>query len=349
LLSIMAAACSTGLAWAEITSLAASVSAFIQEFNYGQATRIDQAEDQFSPTAGALPLQVLARLTQVDQLAAGSVAAQFADPRTLPGPNPEEFAMSLALNSLGPDTSYAAMASIEEVRTVRFDSAEVGGRPSGSTVRLRGRVYLDGALALFAARTIEDLTGVNVGVTVTITAEMEGRDPRQVFFGKLSLAGGPNFQVISDVAGDLPTAGILENDLAETDPNLRVFQVLVFPNLVIDYPYQAVVGKPLVLRAVVQLEASNQPNGIGVAAVLGTPFQTLEEVIGTTAGEAAAKQMADTLRAERNGPTGRPAFDALPGRRQPLAAGCGLLGLESVIALLLSRAAGLAVRRTVAR
>jgi hypothetical protein len=314
---------------AEIISVSGSASAAIQSLTASGQTGSDQATKTYPGTDTTLPLQVIARQADVDNGAAGSVAAQFADPQTATGPNPQEFAINLTLNSLSPEIYYKAQARTEELRGIVIHPEEVGVA-AGQTVKLRGRLFLDGVLAVFAITDVQDLTGIAITLRVTIVQQIEGQDDQQVFGGSLDLSGAANRQVIATSEGDLPTSGIVDTDLASLDPELGMFRVFVLPNLILEYPYSATVGQQFALRATVEVEATNQPSGVGVAAILGTPIETLQEVINATRGAAAAKTMATALENERAAPTGEPTFP----EPAPAFPACGLFGLETLLGAL---------------
>ena len=319
----------------------------IQEVRTSPTGNTDQASKTFPGTGVTLPLQVVARLADLDEESAGSVAAQFADPNTVPGPNPEEFAFNLALDSLSPNISYTAQASTEEVRGVQFSASEAGAA-DGVLVQFRGRVFIDGALAIFAAQNATDLTGAQVTFRVTIVQQTEGAADQEVFAGSISVTGGPNRQISHAADGAFPTSAIVDTDLGILDPQLGVFHVFSLPNLIIEYPFAARVGQPFTLRAKIEAEAANRPDGVGVAAVLGTPLSSLQEVIQLTQGQATAQKMTAALQQERAAPTGKPTFPTA-NVLATLFPGCGLFGIESVLGVCGLIALRGAVRRQYAR
>lgn len=323
-----------GTVWSasgEIISFTGSATATIREL--GPASGAEQTQSAEFPNDGvSLPLQVVARLTAEEQAAAGAVAAQFADPRTAAGANPEEFAFSLTLNSLSSEVYYTGHARSEETRTIRLRPGEVRLAPAGTRVTVSGRLFLDGALAVFAVPEASDLSGVEVLLRVTVMREPASGEPQTVLEGELRLTGGTGRQIAVQATGAFPTRGVFDVNLAALDPELGLFRVLVFPQLRIDYTYEATVDEPLVLRAAVEVEATNAPGGVGVAALLGTPLDTLPEVIAQTRGETAAQRMATAIQNERAVPTGTPLEPA--GRLvPPLFPACGALGLEAVLGL----------------
>jgi hypothetical protein len=315
---------------AEIISISGSASAEIQSHDAAGQTGSDQASKAYPDPDATLPLQIVARLGSEAEEAAGAVAAQFADPQTASGPNPEEFAIDLTLNSLSQTIFYTAQASTAELRNIVVRPTEVNAR-NGQTVRLSGRLFIDGIFAVFATTDVTDLSDVTITMRVTIAKEVDGTEPKQVFTGTLDIAGGADRAVTATVEGGFPTRGILDTDLASLDPELGVFRVFVLPNLVLDYPYEATIGQPFALRATIEIEAANRPAGVGLAAILGTPIETIQEVINATRDAAAAETMMKAIRDERAEPKGTPTFPEPTPAPAPL---CGLFGLESLLGVL---------------
>ncbi len=322
------------LAPAEILSIAGSASVDIREIRSGEEIDSDQQMLSFPDTSASLPLQVASRLITTEEEAAGAVAAQFADPLTAGGGNPEEFAINLALDSLSPRYQFTAHAVAEEVRGVQFSASEVTPPAGGGPATVRGRLFLDGALAVFAVNGVTDLSPVALAMHVTIVKEEEGQSPATVFDGLLQVTGDSAGKVNVAATGGFPRSGLFDANLADLDPQLGVFRVIVLPNLVLSYPYEATVGQPFTLRATVDVQAANAPSGVGVAALLGTPIETLQKVLTLTQGKTLATKMIAAIENERAVPSGRDVFTnetAQPSRG--LFPMCGLFGLESLVGL----------------
>jgi hypothetical protein len=320
------------LARAEITSLAGSAQVVIQELRNGQPGELTQVLETFPGTADTLPIQVFARQSSADpnSPAAAAAAAQFADPRDSAQPNPEEFAVNMTANSFSPTVSYDCQATLTEERGVRILSAEVN-RANGQPVGLTGRLFLDGALAIYSREEARDLSGANVRVTVTIDQIREGQQPLRVFSGSIELTGQPGGDVDASADGAFPVATLILTDLSPVVDEFGTLRVLVIPNITIDYDYDAIVGEEFTLRAVVTTTMVHPPGGVGVAAVLGTPTETLTEVIGLTQGQQAAARFVQGVQSEREDPTGVLAFPTQRTPLSPLLALCGLFGLEFVL------------------
>lgn len=325
--AICAAFCSVQPAPAEITSITGTASATIQEYVADVAGDIDQASKTFPGTSDTLPLQVVARLLSQTQKAGALAAVQLENPLTSTIANPQEFALDLVLDSLTPTTRYTGTGFIQEVRGVLYTPEEIGGTANGERLRFTGRMFLDGALVMFATTNATDLTGTSVAVRVTVVKEVAGEDNQTVFDGTLSATGSTDRQVRFTAEGSLPTSGIIDTDLAGLNPDLGVLRVIVLPNLAIDYPYEAVIGQEFTLRATIQVEAAHRADGVGVGAILGLPLDTIIELLTITRSSATAKTINDAVNDERADPSGEPAFPQTLG----VFPACGLFGFESLL------------------
>jgi len=318
---------------AEIVSITGFTQAEVTEYRFDAPGDTDRASESFPGTAAELPLQVVARLLSAiaDEEAAAAAAAQFADPRELAQPNPEEFAINLALNSISPHIRYQARAVSQETRGVVFAPAELGPFvQTGDTIDLTGRLFLDGALAIFAIDPDRDLSDAAVLLRVTVVQSSHSGAEQTVFSGELELRGGTGGSATAVAAGGFPRRSVILTDLSSLVDDFAAFHVLIIPNITIDYDYTAVAGQEFSLRATVEVEAANVAGECGVAAVIGTPVDTLRSVVELTQGTEAAAKMISALETERAEPTGQPAFP----EAQPafgLLSGCGLLGFESLV------------------
>lgn len=312
---------------AAITSVSGTVSAQIQEYVADTPGDVDQATKAFPGSSDTLPLQVVARLLSQTQKAGALAALQLENPATSTIENPQDFALDVVLDSLTPTTRYTATGTIEEVRGVLYSAGEIEGTQDGERLRFTGRFYLDGALVMFATTDASDLTGSSVSVHVTVVMQVADQADQTVFDGTLTVTGAANRGVEFAAGGDLPTSGVISTDLTALDPDLGVLRVIVLPNLVLDYPYEAVIGQEFTLRATIQVDLANRADGIGVGAVLGIPLNTITDLLTITRSAATAKTINDAVNDERANPTGEAAFPQHLG----LFPSCGLFGLESLL------------------
>ncbi|MCG3128389.1 MAG: hypothetical protein CHACPFDD_03277 [Phycisphaerae bacterium] len=325
---------------AEILSIQGSSAVSVQEFRSGAAGDLSESFDDYPATSGTLPIRVNARLiTTGDELAAAIAAAQFADPLTLDQPNPEEFAINLALNSLTPRTRYESTARCEEVRRARLSAADLPPLRVGQRGTIEGRLFLDGALAIYAAQPGRDLTGNRVSLKINIAYADDAGAEAIVFDGGVELNGAAGGGVSVSVEGDLPFDSLVLSDASDALDPFGVFHILIIPPLELPYTYSAVVGLPYTLRASIVVDAANVESGSGVAAVIGAPTDAIRDVVDATQGGTASSRAVGLLEQARadagSAKRAAPAGDGSAGDGRDAAgetgsapALCGLLGME---------------------
>ncbi len=318
---------------AEILDVSGSARIELQEFLDGSPRDSNLAFDSYPGSQTELPIQVVVRLDSpdADAPAAASGAAQFADPQTSGEPNPSEFAVNLALNSRSSRIGYESNTRVVETRVIRFAAGEIDADSiDGGVESLFGRLFLDGALAVFADSDEIDLTGTNLTVRVTIGLQQGSLAEEAIFTGAISVIGQPAGEIDVTADGAFPVDSLVLSDLGGVLGGSEVFLLLVLPNLEIDFVYDVIVGQRATLTAVLEVEAASAPL-CGVAAVLGTPTDAINEVISITESAELAGKVLDEIQRERANPTGALAADLydLGGEpRSPLLPLCGLFGFE---------------------
>lgn len=321
------AGCAVANTAAEVISVTGSAECDLIEIVNDTSSR--SANDAAAEPGDPFPLRVVARLfTEKPGPAAGAIAAQFAEP-LFDQANPEEFAINMALNSLGPEVRYDASASLVESRTIQFAPGELGPLAvAGSVQPLQGTLFLDGALSLLAGPNgTGDLSGAFVRLRVTIEQISSDGASLTLFDGGIELRGEGG-SAIATVDGEFPIADAVLTELSLIDDDFIELHILALPDLRFDYDFDAVVGETFELRATVQAEGANRPGDVGVSLVLGTPTDAIQEVMATTKGDAGATTFLTALESERSDPSGEPAFpDANPTL-------CGLFGLEALLGLM---------------
>ncbi len=307
----------------EITSLSGRAEARVQEFRGTAPGDTDEALDSFPETSSTLPLQVVGQLIASGaEVAAARVGAQFADPRSLNQANPEEFAINLALNSIT-ETRYQASALTQETRAVVFLPGEVGLEDGAAFIAV-GRVFVDGALAVYSVSPDRDLTGAFVTLRVSVVRQIAGQADQTVFSGEVGIDGAGGGDATVRVSGAFPVENLVLSDLSVISDEFNAFHVLIIPPQDLEYEYDAVVGQAFTLVATVTIDAANLGGECGVAGLVGTPVDSLQRVIEATKDEQTARRFVSDIQAERADPTGEPAF---PPQATPLPL-CGLFGLE---------------------
>lgn len=314
---------------AEIIGLEGSAAATLTEFRDGVPGDQTDVVDFFPRTQQQFPVRVFANLAAAGEPAAAAAAAQFADPQQLVQPNPEEFAINLALNSASPFIYYTGQARTEETRTIILSSAELGGTAEGETVTVVGKLFIDGAIALYGPQPQHDLTGASVSVQVTIVRQV-GEQLEVLLSGRAELVGQSGGAVEVVTSGGLPGDTLILTQLGNASDDFATFPTLILPQLEVNYAYDVVVGEEFKLTATVQVEAQNAASGVGVAALVGTPVDSIEQVIGLTVSDDAAAKTIATLREARQNPEQfvAPAEELGAGL---LGGACGLFGVEFLL------------------
>lgn len=315
---------------AEVTSLSGSASVSVQQFTSNIPTAPVSASGAFP--AQPLPIQVVASIdsTAAENLAAAVIAAQFEDPN-LSGGNPSDFAVNAAFNSLSPNVFFRGQALLSETRGILFTSSEIGAR-DGTNFTTEGKVFLDGAFAIFATNAGTNLSTSNIAMNVTVVLQRPGQDDATVFEGSLTFSGTADGSVQASAGGALPVTSLVLADLTPFVPQYGVFEMLIIPRLVISYRFPSTVGQEFSLVASVQLNMTQTPNA-GIAAVLGTPVNAISQVITNTQGTTTAQKVLEAIEDERADPTGEPAFPQPTPRPTPLFPLCGPIGLEAALGL----------------
>lgn len=327
-----------GRASAAITNLTGQVSAELQAFIGATAGDSESAFDSFPATSDTLPLQVVATLQSLGDIpAAASAAAQFADPRDLSQPNPEEFALNVAIVSTGGSSvRYVGGATSSETRTVVFQPVDFDNAESGTAVQAIGRLYINGALALLSDELLRDLTGVEVTFQFQVVQQADGQPERVLINAEISLIGTAGGEVQVVTSGQVPPESLLITNLVIPDVEIPIFKTLILPNLELDYTYDAVIDQPFQLVATTKVTVANIENGTGAVALIGTPVDQIVEVLEATFGSSTSDKVTTALQDVRDNPVGDPVPAAIT--QNPTSAIfpaglCGFLGFESLIGL----------------
>jgi hypothetical protein len=306
---------------ADVLEITATADVVVKEFAGGVERDFVEAADLYPETVADLPMQVAGRLG--DQANAAAVAAQFADPREFDSPNPQEFAVNLALLSLEGDVAYEGRATVTETRVVRLAAGDFPARPAGTRVDVLGQFFVDGALVLLAPDR-QDLSDTSVTLRINVTRTSD-EATETLLEGSVGLVGGPDGAAELVSAGEFPLTTLIREDLAANVPDFGVFQVLIIPRVRVIYGYAARLEEPFSLTATVEVDSRSAAGGPSVAAVLGTTVDELLDVLELVQGkESAAATLAalDAARAE--------ARDAAAARAAGLPA-CGLLGIGPLV------------------
>lgn len=283
-----------GFVQAAVISTTATVSTIVQELIDGVPGSISSDENQLAAGAADASLQVEGSLLSTDLDGALVAMAQgfsdFLDPSRLDQPNPEEFGLEVAGFANGSRVAYTVDASSTESRTILFTTPgnpladpEITFGPSG-TQTVESRVFISGAVIFWSTQPGRDLTGMSSELSVSVTRDDNGV---VLFSTTLDIIGDGTTSVGPTRTGALVFEIVTLDDLREDgvdDDTLAVLEqvettgsllLVVIPPQEHAYTYTVSADQPIVLTAALSARIRNMPDGTGVAATLGRPFENL--------------------------------------------------------------------------
>lgn len=326
------AVCLAQAAGAEVLKLTGSLEGKLTEIRGGLEGDVIEVREHFPETSSALPIQIFGHLlSKAPEAAAGAFAAQLADPATGGQTNPEEFSAHLALATSTSAAFHRARLLLEERRQVVFTEEELGVS-GGDTVEISGTFFLDGAVVLFAGEDEADLG--TLGATIEI--HVFQRDPsapasepgQLVLQASIGLAGGPSGQVEVTRGGALASAPLQAVDLRVLFPEFSIFDVVRLSEIELDYEYEVAADQEVELVARMTVTGASIPGESGVAVLLGSDLDVLDEVLDQVLVESQTAKMLSAIERSASGspPAGASvrSLDEPVGLFPPLS--CGLLG-----------------------
>jgi hypothetical protein len=320
---------------ADILEVRGSVNAAVEEVVDGSTQERNEVDEFLPETRPVLPIRVLASIaqSQASQPAAGLAAAQISDITKSTEPNPQDFSLVVALNSLNPNVLFRGRAKAEETRVVRFSRAQLGLPNDVNTRMVDSRFHLDGVLALFSATADRDFTdaGVVLRLEVEQRVSSSGGEPqiKRLLEGTVEVRGVSGGGTIVTVSGAIPADRIVSVSLTTTENGLSSFPAAIIPQIVIPYAFEARVDQTFELVARISVEAECASPDAGAVALIGTPVDDLRDVIDEVSVPPLTAGAVETVDKSRNVALG--AGDML---NMPPVSGlgiCGLLGFESLL------------------
>lgn len=284
---------------AEITALSAEATVSVTPVTSGTPGETVTATEILGTNVASLPLQPVAQHVAVGEEAAASVAGQVADPTTVTTANPEDLSINFALSSIDEAIAHRGQATLTETRTIVLDPNDLGGELPGTQVELIGTFFIDGALAILTENAGQDLTGTEIMVSVTITAASGDADPNEVFAGTITYTGTTGADATRTITGDLTALTTLDTQFALETPWFDTVNTLLIIASGVDYRFPAVVGEDVVLSITIELDCHNTPGGTAVAGILGTPLDTIVDVLSLVQDSLAAQEVQSKLLAAR--------------------------------------------------
>ncbi len=338
-------------ALAVVESVTAEIRSTVQAFVNDVAESSDEAIENFGESGLLPPIDaraILESLDEGDAISAKAIAlSEFRDPTIAgAGRNPEEIAIEANCFSSDASTRYELTSSVVERRMVSFSADELGD-PTTRTQTVRSAVFASGAIFAWSTSAQRDLTGL-LGEVTFVVRKIDADETETVLVSeRVALRGGPNgtiafedannllvfagdLAILPDDAGSASVPGLPDIEFAA----LASAQVAVILQQDLEYDYTVTPGEQLTLEAEFTTNVANLPDGTGVVAVFGRPFDEAAEIIELGIPADSAKRLETRL--NRAIAEFKPAGASLSGT--PLGWLCGILGIEMLPLLALSYA-----------
>lgn len=342
--------CLTAPALGAIIDLDAGVTTSVQELIDGAPASVTSDSDALDSTASNFPLTASGDLVSTDLdgtlVSMGQAFSALSDPTRLDQANPEEFSIEVGCYSNTESVAYSIAGSAFERRTVVFTTEGSSVAPPeidfgfGSTREVESRVYLSGAVIVWSTKPDPNLEDLLADLNVSV---VRSDDEAILFYSSLNMTGQGTGQVATTSAGPIVFETVSLDDLADEGvdaDSIAVLEkveqegtliVLVIPPQEHPYTYTVTADQSFVMTAALDVSVRNVPEGTGVAATWGAPFENLasfiEQGLAGVTGGAIEQSVNKVIEARSIGLV--PSDDGPTMQtRSPL---CGALGLEVAV------------------
>ncbi len=274
-----------------VRELSADISSNIQEFVNDAAESSDQATENSGVGGLEPPIQTRANLETLDDVgntvARAIAVSEFRDPTEGGGGrNPEEISVEADCFSNDATTRYDLDSTVTETRIVVLSASELNN-PIGSRT-VRSIFTASGAIFAWSLDADRDLTGLSGQLSIAVRRiDADGIETTLVD-ESVAITGGPDggftgqnssgllvFFGDLDILPDTGEAGFGDVNLDA----IAASRVGIILQQNINYEYDAVADEEFTLVATVTTSVSNLPDGTGVVAVFGRPFDDVLEII----------------------------------------------------------------------
>ncbi|KAA0221347.1 MAG: hypothetical protein EDS66_10015 [Planctomycetota bacterium] len=337
----------------EIRAFRGEVRATVQGLSTAPDGSFILDEEAYDRTISPTRIDALAELATSDAdgrpLAAGRAVSILSDPRASMSGNPGEFALETGSFSNDARIAYQLNASAIEQRDTRFTPADFAfAGPGRIPPDVVSTVFVSAAIVFWSTTAESDLSQTQAELSVVIR-DNRAVEPvlsfRRLYVGQ---ADGGVLQIEAEdtgVVGASATARILDLDaLRASDADeaaaiaeqadrlgLTTFVVVLIPLQSLAYEYDVELNRDFVLEAEFNLAVTSAPTGTGVAGVMGRPFAGLSDLFEASAAEADGSRIQKSVNSLLDASGGDAA-----GRPPATPIGCGLLGVETLLAAALT-------------
>ena len=333
---------------AAIKSVASQVTSEVHQIaNGGGTLQSDVAQQSLPGQAATPPAIARARLDQFDPNGSLVGSAQVATIFTQPIfplflQPPSDIGIDVAGFSNDHRTHWTASGAGVETRKIVMSVSELSGAyVPGDIATLRSRVVISGVMLIASINSGQDLTGAGVKFQFSVTLRRPGLAETTPVFGAMTVNGGPNGTITTQGAGIMALQSPAVVDFNGVIPELPQVKAILFTGINFPYEYEIAVEEEFELQLIVGADIVTRDDGVGCAAIFGTPQVGLGEIFQRTRNSDSGVQLQEAISA-RVDTTGaayvQPAASPTPGI-------CGLLGGNAALLGIATLAAFIAAKR----
>jgi len=328
---------------AEIKSVSARVSAEVhQRADGGGILQSDIAQQSFPGQVSVPPALARARLDQHDAnegiVGSAQVAAIFTQPiAPLFLQPPSDIGIDVAAFSNDNQTHWNANGAGVETRVVKFSGSELGGIfLPGDAATIRSRVVVSGVMLIAALNTGQDLSGASVKFQFSVTQRRPNLAATTPLFGAMTVTGGANGAITTRGEGILALQNPPIVDFNGIIQELPQVKAVLFTGLNLPYEYEIAIDEEFELELIVGAEIITRSDGVGCAAIFGTPQIGFGEIFQRSRNSDGGVKLQNAV-AEQVDTTGaayvQPAASPFPNLCGLFGGNAALFGLATVAAL----------------
>lgn len=300
---ILSVACVAGLlgfaaaARAEILSFSALLEAEVERITDGFPAQTSKQQVAVPDQVSELPAEALAALgmyaTESDDLEGqGAAAARFNDPTLITNGSPEELEVEAVSYSSSHDTMYVSESSITETRRVSISAAEVDNA-AGGLQTFNSQVFFRGTISVWCPNLNDDLTDLSALIELRVTQRFADETALTVLEAAVLVSGEQDGKITVDANGAIdPQSLVVLDESGNIDGTGSVY-VVVAPNLLLPYTYDALIGEEFELELEIKAEVKGLTDSRGAAVVLGGPFSEFADLVDEVAGSSLGTQLQD--------------------------------------------------------
>lgn len=348
----MMAACvaliSPAICAAAIKSVTAQVSAEVHQVADGGGTlQSDIAQQSLPGQTSTPPTIARARLDQFDTDGSLVGSAQVASIFTQPVfplflQPPSDIGIDVAAFSNDHRTHWVGKGNGVETRTIVIAPSELSGAYlPGDIATLRSRLVISGVMLIASLNSGQDLSGASVKFQFSVSLRRPNMGESTPIFGAMTLTGGPGGSITTKGEGILALQNPPVVDFNGIIPELPQVKAILFTGMNIPYSYEIAVEEQFELQLIVGADIVTRSDGVGCAAIFGTPQIGLGEIFQRTRNSDSGVRLQEAI-SEQVDTTGaayvQPAASPTPGL-------CGLFGGNAALLGIVTMAAFVAAKR----